>query len=162
MKSKTNISIVSNTGVRRKSEVIIGDSGTYTSGDILDANATQELINSGGGTGGDAMSIVIVDAKPEDNKFNLEAGKLYNLGFNLKDTEFLLPALQSTEYVEHIIIYGYISTTLYPDVGFIAHDCGVDIQQSDIYSQSGNYRIDCMFVGNKWVVTYVLVIPITD
>lgn len=49
MKSKTNISVVSNTGVRRKSEVIIGDSGTYTSGDILDANATQELIGSGGG-----------------------------------------------------------------------------------------------------------------
>lgn len=49
MKSKTNISIVSNTGVRRKSEVIIGDSGTYTSGDILDANATQELIGSDDG-----------------------------------------------------------------------------------------------------------------
>lgn len=56
MKSKTNISVVSNTGVRRKSEVIIGDSGTYTSGDILDANATQELIGSGGGAGGDYPS----------------------------------------------------------------------------------------------------------
>lgn len=46
MKSKTNISIVSNTGVRRKAEVIIGDSGKYSSGDILDANATHSELNT--------------------------------------------------------------------------------------------------------------------
>ena len=45
-KSKTNISVVNNVGIRRNADVHIGDNGPYPSGDILDANAILQLIQS--------------------------------------------------------------------------------------------------------------------
>lgn len=44
-KTKTNISVKTNTGSRRKVDVIAGDNGPYVSGDILDANATKHLVD---------------------------------------------------------------------------------------------------------------------
>lgn len=44
-KSKTNVSIIDNAGIRRKASVIVGNEGSFQSGVILDANATEELIN---------------------------------------------------------------------------------------------------------------------
>lgn len=46
MKAKTNISVRNNLGSKIVSNMIIGESGEYTSGDILDANAVQEKIDS--------------------------------------------------------------------------------------------------------------------
>lgn len=40
-----NISVVDNRGLRVTPNVIVGESNGYTSGDILDANATAWLIN---------------------------------------------------------------------------------------------------------------------
>lgn len=48
MKSKTNLSILNNTGVRINPSIIVGESNGYVSGDILDANAVKELV--GGST----------------------------------------------------------------------------------------------------------------
>jgi hypothetical protein len=45
-KTKTNISVVNNAGIRRDISVHVGDTGPYPSGDILDANAVNELVNS--------------------------------------------------------------------------------------------------------------------
>ena len=44
-KTKTNISVVNNVGIRRNADIHVGDGGPYPSGDILDANATQEAVN---------------------------------------------------------------------------------------------------------------------
>lgn len=76
MKSKTNISIVSNTGVRRKSEVIIGDSGTYTSGDILDANAVEQLVSS---KGGGSMPLQVIDL---NSVYDPEEGVTFEVAAN--------------------------------------------------------------------------------
>lgn len=43
-KNKTNVSIVDNSGIRRKASIVIGGSGSHASGIILDANATEKLI----------------------------------------------------------------------------------------------------------------------
>lgn len=43
-KSKTNVSVVDNVGIRRNIDIIVGNGGAYRSGDILDANATIKLI----------------------------------------------------------------------------------------------------------------------
>ena len=45
MKTKTNISVRDNTGARVEASVIVGNAAGYVSGDILDANATANLIN---------------------------------------------------------------------------------------------------------------------
>lgn len=46
MKSKTNISVLDNRGIRVNPSVIIGNTGNgYVSGDILDANAVYNVIN---------------------------------------------------------------------------------------------------------------------
>jgi len=44
MKTKTNISVQDNTGARVISDMIVGEYNGFRSGDILDANATQQLI----------------------------------------------------------------------------------------------------------------------
>ena len=43
-KTKTNISATDSLGRRIKSNLLVGESSYYTSGDVLDANATLELI----------------------------------------------------------------------------------------------------------------------
>lgn len=157
MKSKTNISVVSNTGVRRKSEVIIGDSGTHTSGDILDANAVEQLVNSKSG-GSDMPIVYLYD---EEESLSLEAGKLYSVAFDLKDKEFILPDPSSSEFVEHIIILGEISG-FWDTVSFSNEHYPVIKQTRDgVYHGNieGFYRIDCISVGNNWLVTAVNVIP---
>ena len=50
-KSKTNVSVVSNAGIRRNVNVHIGDNGSFPSGDILDANATKQLVDNVAVTG---------------------------------------------------------------------------------------------------------------
>lgn len=48
MKSKTNISVLDNRGIRVNPSVIIGNTGNgYVSGDILDANAVYDVIKGG-------------------------------------------------------------------------------------------------------------------
>jgi phage FluMu protein gp41 len=45
MKSKTNISIRNNSGIKVTPNIIIGETfRQYTSGDLLDANATAEMV----------------------------------------------------------------------------------------------------------------------
>lgn len=44
-KTKTNISVKDNTGARVEASVIVGNASGYVSGDILDANATSDLIS---------------------------------------------------------------------------------------------------------------------
>lgn len=44
-KSKTNLSVVNAAGVRVKPNFIVGDSGRFSSGDILDANYIEKLID---------------------------------------------------------------------------------------------------------------------
>lgn len=61
MKAKTNISVRNNLGQRVISDIIIGKTGTYTSGDILDANAVVELIG-GSGPSKDCYTKAEVDA----------------------------------------------------------------------------------------------------
>lgn len=56
-KSKTNISVVNNVGIRRNADVHIGDNGPYPSGDILDANAVKEDI--------DKAVASVINAAPE-------------------------------------------------------------------------------------------------
>ena len=45
-KTKLNVSVKNNAGITVKPSVIVGDQGSYSSGDILDANAIENLINS--------------------------------------------------------------------------------------------------------------------
>lgn len=157
MKSKTNISVVSNTGVRRKSEVIIGDSGTHTSGDILDANAVEQLVNSKSG-GSDMPIVYLYD---EEESLSLEAGKLYSVTFDLNGREFILPDPSSSEFAEHVIILGEISNN-WSTVSFSNEHYPVITQTKEgiCYGNvSGFYRIDCISVGNNWLVTAVNVMP---
>lgn len=56
-KTKTNISVVNNVGIRRDANIHVGDKGPFPSGDILDANAVQETVD-------DAVSKVI-DTAPD-------------------------------------------------------------------------------------------------
>lgn len=44
-KTKTNISVVNNVGIRRDANIHVGDKGPFPSGDILDANAVQETVD---------------------------------------------------------------------------------------------------------------------
>ena len=44
-KTKTNISVVNNAGIRRNASVHVGKQGPFPSGDILDANAIQEMLD---------------------------------------------------------------------------------------------------------------------
>ena len=44
MKSKTDISILDNIGLRRKADIEIGDNGSYESGLLVDANAIEKMI----------------------------------------------------------------------------------------------------------------------
>jgi len=44
MKSKTDISILDNLGLRRKADIEIGDNGSYESGLLVDANAVEKMI----------------------------------------------------------------------------------------------------------------------
>jgi hypothetical protein len=46
MKQKTNISVRNNLGYHITSEMELGPNNGYSSGDLLDANATAELINN--------------------------------------------------------------------------------------------------------------------
>lgn len=49
--NKTQLSVVDNVGIRRAANVLVGEDSTeYTSGDILDANATKELVDSASGS----------------------------------------------------------------------------------------------------------------
>lgn len=43
-KNKTNLSVVNAAGIRINPNIIVGDQGSFSSGDILDANATEELV----------------------------------------------------------------------------------------------------------------------
>lgn len=45
MKRKTNISVLDNLGIRREINIEVGENGSNLSGDILDANATESLID---------------------------------------------------------------------------------------------------------------------
>lgn len=45
MKSKTNISVLDNIGLRRNISIEVGETGNFPSGDLLDANATESLIS---------------------------------------------------------------------------------------------------------------------
>lgn len=45
-KTTLNVSVRNAAGITIKPSVIVGDQGSYSSGDILDANAVEELINS--------------------------------------------------------------------------------------------------------------------
>ncbi len=45
MKRKTNISVLDNLGIRREINIEVGENGSNISGDILDANATESLID---------------------------------------------------------------------------------------------------------------------
>lgn len=65
MKSKTNISIVDNAKIRRKSDIIIGKKGEFPSGDILDANATKELVEDKISDVAESVQ-AITDMAPED------------------------------------------------------------------------------------------------
>ncbi len=60
-KSKTNVSVVSNVGIRRNVNVHVGDNGSFPSGDILDANATKQLVD----VVSDSVR-AITDMAPED------------------------------------------------------------------------------------------------
>lgn len=46
MKSKTDISILDNLGLRRKAEIEIGNSGSYESGLLMDANTIEKMIEA--------------------------------------------------------------------------------------------------------------------
>ena len=45
-KSKSQISVINNAGYRRNADIIVGEPHGHTSGDILDANAVQELVGN--------------------------------------------------------------------------------------------------------------------
>ena len=45
-KTTLNVSVKNNAGISIKPSVIVGDQGSYSSGDMLDANAVEALINS--------------------------------------------------------------------------------------------------------------------
>lgn len=104
MKSKTNISIISNTGVRRKAEIIIGDSGTYTSGDILDANAVEQLINdkSGAAVIGNIGDKIIVD---DSGLYQVKDGKIYPLSHpDLSTQPSVLPQRYGNLEIKEVLI----------------------------------------------------------
>lgn len=45
-KTKTNIAVKDNTGIRRKINIVSGDSGSFNSGDMLDANGVEMLVEN--------------------------------------------------------------------------------------------------------------------
>lgn len=45
-KNKIDISVVNSAGVRVRPNIIVGDNGSYSSGDILDANATENVVDT--------------------------------------------------------------------------------------------------------------------
>lgn len=48
-KNKTNLSVVNAAGIRINSNIIVGDQGSFSSGDILDANAVEKMVNDSTG-----------------------------------------------------------------------------------------------------------------
>lgn len=80
-KTKTNISVVNNVGIRRDANIHVGDKGPFPSGDILDANAVQETVDDAVSTAlndldGRVSAVQsIIDADPQEvdvaiDKFN--------------------------------------------------------------------------------------------
>lgn len=45
MRSKTDVSVLDNLGLRRKAEIEIGDAGSYESGLLMDANAIENMVD---------------------------------------------------------------------------------------------------------------------
>ena len=74
-KSKTNVSVVSNVGIRRNVNVHVGDNGSFPSGDILDANATKQLVDNVAVTG-DYNDLKNKPTIPNVATVNLEAEDL--------------------------------------------------------------------------------------
>ena len=100
-KTKTNISVKTNTGSRRKVDVIAGDNGPYVSGDILDANGVKDVVDNAIATLGNnqssapeiefapqnAVELMFADNMPVDTGIYLvDLGLDSNTLFQLEET----------------------------------------------------------------------------
>lgn len=99
MKSKTNISILDNVGLRRNATIEIGNSGSYESGLILDANAVEKLVKDliAGvvGTAGasvDTLGEIAAAIPTKVSDLNNDSGFI-----TLSDVETYLASLNTTE-----------------------------------------------------------------
>lgn len=153
MKSKTNISVVSNTGTRRKAEVIIGDNGKYPSGDILDANAVQQTIKETAGDldrKEDKMSVV---AAPSAETLSAEMGKYYRFTQQVDRLTITLPTPNTTDCGSIVFFF---STSANPTVTFSSQ---ASILYQNGFSITGNktYEINCLWNGNEFVVAMMTI-----
>ena len=99
MKSKTNISILDNVGLRRNATIEIGNAGSYESGLILDANAVEKLVKDliAGvvGTAGasvDTLGEIAAAIPTKVSDLNNDSGFI-----TLSDVETYLASLNTTE-----------------------------------------------------------------
>lgn len=81
-KNKTNLSVINNAGIRINPNIIVGESGSHSSGDILDANATEELIQN---------------AIPQDNV----SDKIHELQTSVENIQSLIDA--DNDDIDHAI-----------------------------------------------------------
>ena len=156
-KNKTNLSVVNNAGIRVKPNILVGDSGSYSSGDILDANAVDkvvkdkinELINGAD----DAMNTLkeLADAIPEvpTNVSDLDN----DAGYLTQDT--IVVQSGSANGHDYIEIGGIKWATMNVGANSIT-DTGLYFQWGDIQgytaAQVGNGSGQKYFGGNdyKW------------
>lgn len=75
-KSKTNVSVVNNVGIRRSADIHIGNKGSFPSGDILDANAIQEAVDTAVAgaltTPGGLVSTIYIDESNSDGHHKVQ------------------------------------------------------------------------------------------
>lgn len=177
MKNKTNISVKDIRGIRVTPDLVIGPQGDYASGDILDANATQELINAGGSyppaTGipesdlsdevkqklNRQTQVDIVNVESGTSSITAEVGTHYNVAGGVDALDIVLPAITDTAHLQQVLFY--IDAGSDPQIKFSSAN-GDTIEYFTDYTVVGDTsnEISCIFNGTKWIVGSNAIRPI--
>lgn len=171
MKNKTNISVKDIRGIRVTPNIIIGPQGDYTSGDILDANATQELIGgssvyppSTGIPESDLSNEVQqkLNRQTQVDVVNVESGTLeitaavnthYNVAGSVGTLNIVLPAITDKTHLQFVSFN--LTTGSQPQVNFSSAANDTIEYFTDYAIEGGtSYELNCMFNGAKWIIGY--------
>lgn len=171
MKNKTNISVKDIRGIRVTPDLVIGPQGDYASGDILDANATQELINAGGSyppaTGipesdlsdevkqklNRQTQVNIVNVESGTSSINAEVGTHYNVAGSVGTLDIVLPAITDTAHLQFVSFN--LTTGSTPQINFTsAASDTIEYFTDYAIEEDTSYELNCMFNGAKWIIGY--------
>lgn len=148
MKNKSNISVKNNLGTRVTPSIILGESINYPSGDILDANATLQLLDSGSKSG-----ISIVNVASGTSSIAAEENTHYNVAGSVTSLTVTLPTIEDTEHLQFVTLN--LTTGSNPTITFSSEDNAVISYFTDYTIEDDTeYELNCMFNGTKWIIGY--------